>query len=42
MGVSLKQTTKELILVQDDVRSMKTVKALLETVGGGFGRLMGD
>jgi hypothetical protein len=30
MGVSLKQTNKELILVQDDVRSMKVVKSLLE------------
>jgi transcription-repair coupling factor (superfamily II helicase) len=30
MGVSLKQTNKELILVQDDIRSMKVVKSLLE------------
>jgi len=30
MGVSIKQTNKELILVQDDVRSMKVVKSLLE------------
>ncbi len=30
MGISLKQTNKELILVQDDVRSMKVVKGLLE------------
>ena len=30
MGVSLKQTNKELILVQDEIRSMKVVKSLLE------------
>lgn len=30
MGISLKQTNKELILVQDDVRSIKLVKELLE------------
>lgn len=30
MGVSLKQTNKELILVQDEVRSLKAVKSLLE------------
>jgi transcription-repair coupling factor (superfamily II helicase) len=33
MGVSLKQTTKELILVQDNVRALKAVKGLLEQVG---------
>ena len=32
MGLSLKRTTKELILVQDDVRSLKAVKAMLEQV----------
>lgn len=32
MGVSLKQTNKELILVQDDVRSLKAVKSLLEQI----------
>jgi transcription-repair coupling factor (superfamily II helicase) len=32
MGVSLKQTTKELILVQDNVRALKAVKGLLEQV----------
>ncbi len=30
MGVSMKQTTKELILVQDDMRNLKAVKGLLE------------
>ncbi|MBL7810399.1 MAG: transcription-repair coupling factor [Saprospiraceae bacterium] len=30
MGISLKQTNKELILVQDEVRSLKAVKSLLE------------
>ncbi|MFN0036364.1 MAG: transcription-repair coupling factor [Saprospiraceae bacterium] len=38
MGVSLKQTNKELILVQDDVRSMKAVKGLLEQVVGAVGK----
>ena len=38
MGVSLKQTNKELILVQDDVRSMKAVKGLLEQLVGALGR----
>ena len=37
MGVSLKQTNKELILVQDDVRSMKAVKGLLEQLVGALG-----
>ncbi len=37
MGVSLKQTNKELILVQDDVRSIKTVKGLLEQLVGALG-----
>ncbi len=37
MGVSLKQTNKELILVQDDVRSMKAVKGLLEQLVGAVG-----
>ena len=32
MGISLKQTNKELILVQDDVRSLKAVKSALEQV----------
>ncbi len=32
MGISLKQTNKELILVQDDIRSLKAVKSLLEGV----------
>ncbi|MEY3194925.1 MAG: hypothetical protein RIQ78_1022, partial [Bacteroidota bacterium] len=35
MGVSIKQTTKELILVQDDVRGgLKGVKSLLEQLAG--------
>lgn len=34
MGVSLKQTNKELIMVQDDVRSIKAVKSLLEQLVG--------
>jgi transcription-repair coupling factor (superfamily II helicase) len=34
MGVSLKQTNKELILVQDGVRSLKAVKGLLEQIAG--------
>lgn len=34
MGISLKQTTKELIMVQDDVRSLKAVKSVLEQVLG--------
>jgi len=37
MGVSLKQTNKELILVQDDVRSMKVVKGLLEQLVAALG-----
>ncbi|MFN0217118.1 MAG: transcription-repair coupling factor [Saprospiraceae bacterium] len=37
MGVSLKQTNKELIVVQDDVRSMKAVKGLLEQLVGAVG-----
>jgi transcription-repair coupling factor (superfamily II helicase) len=32
MGISLKQTNKELIFVQDDVRSLKAVKGVLEQV----------
>ncbi|GAB4495371.1 MAG: hypothetical protein OHK0019_24240 [Saprospiraceae bacterium] len=32
MGISLKQTNKELILVQDEVRSLKAVKSVLEQV----------
>jgi transcription-repair coupling factor (superfamily II helicase) len=35
MGVSLKQTNKELILVQDGVRGLKAVKGLLEQLAGG-------
>ncbi len=34
MGISLKQTNKELIFVQDDVRSLKAVKGVLEQVVG--------
>ncbi|MCW5923405.1 MAG: transcription-repair coupling factor [Saprospiraceae bacterium] len=34
MGISLKQTNKELILVQDEVRSLKAVKGVLEQVVG--------
>jgi len=34
MGLSLKQTNKELILVQDDVRGLKGVKSVLEQVVG--------
>ncbi len=34
MGISLKQTNKELILVQDEVRSLKAVKSELEQVVG--------
>ena len=34
MGLSLKQTNKELILVQDDVRSLKQVKSTLEQIIG--------
>lgn len=34
MGISLKQTNKELILVQDEVRSLKAVKSVLEQVVG--------
>jgi len=34
MGISLKQTNKELILVQDDVRSLKAVKSVLEQIIG--------
>jgi hypothetical protein len=30
MGISLKQTNKELILVQDDIRTIKQVKSTLE------------
>ena len=30
MGINLKQTTKELILVQDEVRSIKQAKHTLE------------
>ena len=37
MGLSLKQTNKELILVQDDVRSLKAVKGVLEQVAGAVG-----
>ncbi len=37
MGVTLKQTNKELILVQDNVRSMKAVKSLLEQLAGALG-----
>ncbi len=32
MGISLKQTNKELIVVQDEVRSLKAVKGMLEGV----------
>ncbi len=32
MGLSIKQTSKDLILVQDDMRSLKSVKAMLEQV----------
>jgi transcription-repair coupling factor (superfamily II helicase) len=34
MGISLKQTNKELIFVQDEIRSIKQVKATLEQVLG--------
>ncbi|MBV6440559.1 MAG: transcription-repair coupling factor [Haliscomenobacteraceae bacterium CHB4] len=34
MGISLKQTNKELIMVQDEVRSLKAVKGVLEQVVG--------
>jgi hypothetical protein len=34
MGISLKQTNKELILVQDDVRSIKTAKSTLDQLVG--------
>jgi transcription-repair coupling factor (superfamily II helicase) len=37
MGISLKQTNKELILVQDEVRSLKAVKGVLEQVVGAVG-----
>jgi transcription-repair coupling factor (superfamily II helicase) len=37
MGISLKQTNKELIFVQDEVRSLKTVKSTLEQVLGFVG-----
>lgn len=37
MGVTLKQTNKELILVQDDVRSMKAVKSLLDQLATAVG-----
>ena len=32
LGISIKQTNKELIFIQDEVRSMKAVKAMLEQV----------
>lgn len=38
MGVSLKQTNKELIFVQDDVRSLKAVKSVLEQVVEAVGK----
>ncbi|MCB9307719.1 MAG: transcription-repair coupling factor [Lewinellaceae bacterium] len=34
MGLSMKQTNKELIMVQDEIRSLKQVKATLEQVAG--------
>ena len=34
MGVSLKQTTKDLILVQDEIRTIKQAKATLEIIAG--------
>lgn len=37
MGISLKQTNKELILVQDEVRSLKGVKSVLEQVISAVG-----
>ena len=37
MGLSLKQTNKELILVQDEVRSLKQVKSTLEQMVGAVG-----
>ncbi len=37
MGLSIKQTSKELILVQDDVRSLKQVKSTLEQVISAVG-----
>ncbi len=35
MGISLKQTNKDLILVQDEVWSLKAVKGLLEQLAKG-------
>jgi transcription-repair coupling factor (superfamily II helicase) len=37
MGISLKQTNKELIMVQDEVRSLKAVKSVLEQIVGAVG-----
>jgi hypothetical protein len=37
MGLSLKQTNKELILAQDEVRSLKAVKGVPEQVAGAVG-----
>ncbi|HRI60097.1 MAG TPA: transcription-repair coupling factor [Saprospiraceae bacterium] len=37
MGISLKQTNKELIVVQDEVRSLKAVKGMLEGVISAVG-----
>jgi hypothetical protein len=34
MGLSLKQTNKELIFVQDEIRSLKQAKATLEGLVG--------
>jgi transcription-repair coupling factor (superfamily II helicase) len=37
MGVSLKETNRELILVHDGMRSLKAVKSLLEQMAGALG-----
>ncbi len=36
MGISLKQTNKDLILVQDDIRGLKAVKSTLEQLKNGL------
>ena len=36
IGISIKQTPRELILVQDDIRGLKAVKSTLEKVVGGI------
>ncbi len=37
MGISMKQTNKDLIMVQDEVRSLKVVMRVLEQVAGAVG-----